>query len=98
MRSQRVEHIPDVFEGRLVEHLVRIVVVGEEHGQDDGAERLVRCPADRPADSLDDVDGRTARVDECHAVDARHVHSFAEAASIAEQPALVRREIAEPQQ
>ena len=54
--------------------------------------------ADRPAERLDDVDGRAARVDERDAVDARHVHALAEAAGVAEQAALVRRKVAEAKQ
>ena len=40
VRPQRLQHVPDVLEGGLVQYLVGILVRGDEEGQDDGPELL----------------------------------------------------------
>ena len=99
MGAERLQHIPDVLEGGVVERLLGVGVLVDEHRDHDGADLLVGGLADRPPEGLDDVDGRAARVDEGDAVEGRHIDALAEAAGVAEQAALVRRRsLAEAQQ
>src|SRR5688500_9764696 len=83
VRPQRLEHIPNGLEGRLIENLVRMIFRRDEHRQDDGPMLLLRPLADCPTKGLHDVDRRATRVDERDTVNARDVHALCQTPGVA---------------
>ena len=79
----------------MVQCRVRIVGIGEEDGDDDGADRLVLGSPDSPAYGLDDVDLGAPRVDEGDPVEGGNVDAFGQALGVGEYRALVGFDVTE---
>ena len=93
MGAECLHDLPDTVELGRVERLFGVGVLVYEHGDDDGADRLVVGLAHRSADGLDDVHLGAARFDEGDTVEGWHIDAFGEAAGVREHTPLARTNV-----